>query len=97
MTKTFDDLLKDREKISKILEKATGGKINDFDFIIDHLTMGGRPSIVTIMLGVPAKIKKEYDFDLDKIIDDNEEIIKIVVSSFGYPELFSRSIRWMIL
>jgi len=39
---TFDDLLKNREKISKAVQDATEGEIIDFDFMIDHLTMGGR-------------------------------------------------------
>jgi len=94
---TFDDILKHREKISKMIQTVTNGEINDFDFIVDHLTMGGRPSVVTIMLGVPGRIKKQYDGDTDSILDKHEDNVRQVVSSFGFPELFSRSIRWMIL
>ena len=94
---TFDDLLKHREKISKMIQTVTDGEIIDFDFMIDHLTMGGRPSIVTIMLGVPAKVKKEYNHDFDAILDKHEDNIRQVISSFGFPELFSRSVRWMVL
>lgn len=94
---TFDDLLKHREKISKMIQTVTDGEIIDFDFMIDHLTMGGRPSVVTIMLGVPGKVKKQYDGDMDVILDKHEDNIRQVISSFGFPELFSRSVRWMVL
>ena len=94
---TFDDLLKNREKISKAVQDATEGEIIDFDFMIDHLTMGGRPSIVTIMLSVPAKVKRNYDFDMDQLLDKHTETIRQIISVFGFPELFSRSIRYMVL
>ena len=94
---TFDDLLKNREKISRMIELTTNGEINDFDFIIDHLTMGGRPSIVTIMLGVPGKVKKEYMGDMNKLLDNHVETVRQVISSFGFPELFGRTIRWQVL
>ena len=94
---TFDDLLKYREKISKMIEVSTDGEIVDFDFMVDHLTMGGRPSIVTIMLAVPGKVKKEYDGDMNLLLDRHQETVRQVVSSFGFPELFNRTIRYMVL
>ena len=94
---TFDDLLKQRERISKMIRTITDGEIIDFDFIFDHLTMGGRPSIVTIMLGVPGKVKKKYGGNMNEIIDKHEDTIRQVISSFGFPELFTRSIRWTVL
>lgn len=94
---TFNDLLKEREKISKMLQTVTKGEIIDFDFIIDHLTMGGRPSIITIMLGVPGKVKKQYNGDLDAIIDKHENNVTQVISAFGFPELFARTIKWTII
>lgn len=94
---TFNDLLTYREQISKMIEISTDGEINDFDFIVDHLTMGGRPSRVHIMLGVPGKVKKEYNGDMNALLDKHQETIRQVVSSFGFPELFSRTIRWSIL
>lgn len=95
--KTFDDLQKYREEISQMLKQSTNGEISDFDFIIDHLTMGGGPSIVTIMLGVPAKVKREYDFDMNKLLDTHEDTIRWVISTAGFPELFSRTIRYQVL
>jgi len=92
---TFDDLLKNREKISKAISDATKGEIVDFDFIIDHLS--GRRPLVTIMLAIPAKIKRKYDFDTDLILDKHTETIRQIISVFGFPELFSRSIKYMIL
>ena len=92
---TFDDLLKQREKISKAIKDATEGEIVDFDFIIDHLS--GRRPLVTIMLAIPAKIKREYDFDIDLILDKHSETIRQIISIFGFPELFSRTIKYMIL
>lgn len=94
---TFNDLLKYRDKISRMIEISTNGEINDFDFMVDHLTMGGRPSRVTIMLGVPGKVKKEYDGDMNALMDKHQETVRQVVSSFGFPELFTRTIRWMVL
>ena len=94
---TFDDILKNRERISKMIKTVSNGEINDFDFIIDHLTMGGRPSIVTIMLGVPARVKKEYNHDFDAILDKHEDNIRQVISFFGFSELFSRTVRWMMI
>lgn len=94
---TFDDLLKHREQISRMIEISTNGEINDFDFIIDHLTMGRRPSIVTIMLGVPGRVKKEYDGDMNSLLNKHEDTIRQVVSSFGFPQLFSRTIRYQVL
>ena len=92
---TFDDLLKNREKISKAINDATKGEIIDFDFIIDHLS--GRRPLITIMLAIPAKIKRKYDFDTDLILDKHTETIRQIISVFGFPELFSRSIRYMVL
>lgn len=94
---TFDDISKHRDKISKMIQTVTDGEIIDFDFMVDHLTMGGIPSIVTIMLGVPGKIKKQYDGDMNAILNKHEDNIRQVISSFGFPELFSRSVRWMVL
>lgn len=92
---TFDDLLKNREKISKAINDATEGEIVDFDFIIDHLS--GRRPLITIMLAIPAKIKRKYDFDMDLLLDKHTETIRQIISVFGFPELFSRSVRYMIL
>ena len=92
---TFDDLLKNREKISKAINVATESEIVDFDFIIDHLS--GRRPLITIMLSVPAKVKRKYDFDMDSLLDKHTETIRQIISVFGFPELFSRSIRYMVL
>lgn len=97
MTNTFDDLLKNREKVSKMLRTATNGEIIDFDFMIDFLTKGGRPGVVTIMLGVPGKVKKEFNGDTDAILDKHEDTVRQVISTFGFSELFNRTLRWMIL
>lgn len=94
---TFDDLLKYREQISKMIKSETNGEIIDWDFIVDHLTMGGRPSIVTFLLAVPAKVKRGYDFDMDELLDKHEDTIRQVISVAGFPELFSRTIRYQVL
>lgn len=93
--KTFDNLIKDRELISRMLRKATRGEINDFDFIVDYVSTG-RP-IVRFMFAVPGKIKKQYDGDMIKLLDNHDETIKSVISAAGYPEIFSRSIVSSVL
>lgn len=80
-----------------MIDSLTDGEISDFDFMVDHLTMGGTPSRVTIMLAVPGRVKKEYDGDMNALMNKHEETIRQVVSSFGFPELFTRTIRWMVL
>ena len=94
---TFDDLFKYREQISKMIKSETNGEITDWDFIIDHLTMGGRPSIITFLLGVPAKVKREYDFDMDELLDKHEDTIRQVISVAGFPEVFNRTIHYQVL
>lgn len=94
---SFDDLQKYREQIRDMIKLATNGEIVDFDFIVDFLTKGGRPSIVTIMLGVPAKVKREYDFDMNAILDKHEDTIRQVISTAGFPEVFSRTVQYQIL
>ena len=94
---TFDDLLKYREQISKMIEIETDGEITDWDFMVDHLTMGGRLSIVTIILSVPTKVKRQYDFDMDELLDKHEDTIRQVISVAGFPELFRRTIRYQVL
>jgi hypothetical protein len=94
---TFDDLQKYRERISDMLRIATDGEITNFDFIIDFLTKGGRPGIVTILLGVPSKVKREYDFDMNALLDKHEDTIRQVISASGFPDLFKRTIHYQIL
>jgi len=92
---TFDDLLKNRELISHMLNVMTNGEINDFDFIVDHMSIG-RP-LITIMLGVPAKVKRKYNFDMDDLLNTHLETIRRVISTAGFPEVFTRSIQYSIL
>ena len=93
--KTYDDLSKDRKAIAKLLSFATDGEISDFDFILDHISQS-RP-IVTILLGVPAKVKRKYNFDMDELLDTHMTTIRQVISTAGYPELFSRTVSYQIL
>lgn len=93
--KTYDDLQRDRKVIAKLLSSATDGEISDFDFIIDYVS-SSRP-IITILLGVPAKVKREYDFDMDNFLDTHMETIRQVLSFAGYPNLFSRTVSYQIL
>lgn len=92
---TLDDLLKNRNQIAKMLDIVTNGEIVDIDFIIDHLSTG-RP-IITIMVAVPGKVKKEYNMDMDLLLNKHEDSIRQVISSFGFPQMFSRTVRYMVL
>ena len=94
---TFNDFIKYREKISEMINSLTDGEITDFDYMVDHFTLGNTPSMISIMLAVPGRVKKEYDGDMNALIDKHQETIRQVVSSFGFPELFSKTIRWMVL
>ena len=93
--KTFDDLQKKRNAISHMLKVVTKGEINDFDFIVDHLSLG-RP-LVTFLLAVPAKVKRKYNFDMDELLNTHMENIRRVISTAGFPEIFSRSVQYSIL
>ena len=92
---TFDDLLKNRELITHMLNVMTNGEINDFDFIVDHMSRG-RP-LITIKLGVPAKVKRKYNFDMDDLLNTHMETIRRAISTAGFPEVFTRSIQYSIL
>lgn len=92
---TLDELLKHRKKISKVLQASTMGEINDIDFIIDYVSTG-RP-IFTILLGVPGKVKKKYNGDMDELLNRHQETISQVISSFGFPQVFSRTIKYSVL
>lgn len=93
--KTFDDLNKDRKLISRMLNKATNGEITDFDFIVNFQSTG-RPTVI-LMLAVPGKIKKEYNGNMESLLDTHKENIKNIVSIAGYPEIFSRPIEYIAL
>ena len=91
----FDDLQKNRKLISQMLKSETNGEISDFDFIVSFVSFG-KP-IVTILLGVPAKVKREYDFDMDELLDKHEDTIRQVISVVGFPEVFNRTIHYQVL
>lgn len=92
---TLDELQKNRELISALLKKETDGEIVDFDFIIDYVT-NFKP-VLTILLSVPAETKRKYDFSSDRILDNNFEKIKRVISASGFPKIFSKQINFQIL
>ena len=95
MAVTLDDIVKNRKKIAKILRDSTNGEIHDIDFIIDYVSTG-RP-ILTFLIGVPAKVKKQYGGDMDELINRHEETIRQVVSSFGFYPAFTRTIKYSVL
>jgi len=92
---TLDELLKQRKNISKILQDSTMGEISDIDFIIDYVSTG-RP-IFTILLEVPGKVKKKYRGNMDELLSNHQETIRQVVSSFGFPQAFTRTIKYQVL
>lgn len=92
---TIDDLQKNRDIISKMISQETDNEITDFDFIVDYVSTG-RP-IITFLLGVPAKIKREYEFDMDELLDKHTDTIRQVISIVGFPEIFKKTILYHIL
>lgn len=92
---TFDDLQKNRKAISQMLSSATNGEISDFDFVVSFISFG-KP-VVTILLAVPAKVKREYDFDMDRFLNIHMDTIRQVISAAGYPELYKRRVNYQFL
>lgn len=92
---SLEDFSKFRNKIATLLNKSTNGEITDIDFFVDYLSRG--KGIVTIMLSVPAKIKKKYDGDVDSLMDKHLDTVRQVLTSTGFGSLFSKTIIYQVL
>lgn len=92
---SFDDLQKNRTLISKMLNKQTKGEITDFDFFVDYLNI--KKGHITFMFAVPAKVKKEYNMDVDAIIAKHFDTIKRILSVAGFPSIMNRSYQYVVL
>jgi hypothetical protein len=77
--KTYDDLNKDRKIITRLLNKESGGEIEEFDFVVNFMS---HPVELTFLLGV--RNRKSFD------IDNYKEFIEMVITSLGYPSRIFR-------
>ncbi|NBO23427.1 hypothetical protein EBU94_08850 [bacterium] len=93
---TIYSRLKDnRENISKIISRVTGGEILDLDYMVDSTSYGR--TVVTIFVVVPAKVKRQYDMDMNLFLDKYDDTIRYVISSFGLSDIFKNTIKYMVL
>ena len=94
---SLEELQKMRPVITKMLQKVTGGEINDFDFIVDFLSHNrGNPKI-TLLFSVPGRVKKQYDGDMDKLMDNHFKSITEVLKTVGFGKLINTSLSYQVL
>ena len=93
----LDELQKLRPTIAKMLTKLTGGEIIDFDFISDYLSHNRGRVNITWLFAVPGKVKKEYDGDMDKLMDKHFNTVTDVLKAVGAGDLIKTSMKYQVL